>query len=161
MDFFNSSNSSHHPSFNSTLHHASPPSTAALLANTLGLGSLTTFLGSAGGGAGGIAGLSILLSSILPLLMSSSSWARGFLLAPGRWLLDFFFVTAFIETSSPVSAWLSSYLSSLPKILTSKEVGVEIVKDTDAELEATEQAPKEFDPYSGRSVNASLDQNRE
>lgn len=72
------------------------------------------------------------------------------------------FVTAFIETSSPVSAWLSSYLSSLPKILTSKEVGVEVVKDVDAEIEANEQAPKEFDPYSGRQMTASaVDQNRE
>lgn len=71
------------------------------------------------------------------------------------------FVTSYIETTSPVSAWLTAYLVSLPAILVGKEVGVEVVRDVDAETEANDSGEKEFDPYSGRREPVKQDQDRE
>lgn len=84
-------------SLNSTIINATtaiPPASHSLLA-ALGLGSLAGALGGAGS-AGGLASVGLLLSSIVPLLMSTSSWIRGWAFGPFRWLLDGEVVDSFL-----------------------------------------------------------------
>ncbi|KAL7412864.1 hypothetical protein BDY24DRAFT_415818 [Mrakia frigida] len=139
-------------SLNSTIVNATtaiPPTSHSLLA-ALGLGSLAGALGGAGS-AGGLASVGLLLSSIVPLLMSTSSWIRGWAFGPFRWLLDVLFVSAYVKSSSPVYSWIVAYISSRPyKIHTSKKIEIQVVKDSEVE----EHRPN----FNGRYDDDEIDQ---